>query len=173
MNQEIRQERFDSFLKDHIGIIQKLCRGYTNSREDFEDNVQEVCYQLWRSIDRFEGKSKSSTWVYRLALNVCLNNLNRRKKQPDRPTEDEVIVKTLENKTESNEQEEMIAILYESIGKLKPIDRGIIMLYLEKKEYIEISEIVGLSVSNVGARISRIKQQLKKLINERSAAAVG
>ncbi len=167
MNKQEKQERFSSFLKEHRGIIQKLCRGYSNSVQDFEDNVQEVYYQLWKSIDRFEGKSKSGTWVYRLTLNVCLYNLSKRKKRVDHPVDDQVI-KDLHNKHhEFFSPDSPVQVLYESIGLLRPIDRTIIMLYLEKKEHAEIAEVVGLSVSNIGVRVNRIKKKLKEIVDER------
>ena len=173
MTQEERKKRFNDFLKEHYGIIRKLCRGYTDSVEDFEDNVQEVCYQLWKSIDRFENKSKSGTWVYRLTLNVCLYNLNKRKKRVDHPVEDAHISRMIEGSGQHSEADSPTDILYKSIALLKPIDRAIIMLYLEKKEHADIAEVVGLSVSNVGVKINRIKKQLKKIVDERFTGTMG
>lgn len=169
MNKQEKQKRFSSFLKEHRGIIQKLCRGYSNTVEDFEDNVQEVYYELWKSIDRFQGKSKSGTWVYRLTLNVCLYNLGKRKKRIDRPVDDQVIKDEYEQYYEFFKPDSPVKILYESIALLRPIDRNIIMLYLEKKEHAEIAEVVGLSVSNVGVRVNRIKKKLKEIVDERFA----
>ncbi|MDF9801334.1 RNA polymerase sigma-70 factor (ECF subfamily) [Catalinimonas alkaloidigena] len=156
-------------LKEHYGIIRKLCRGYADSTEDFEDNVQEVCYQLWKSIDKFGGRSKSGTWVYRLTLNVCLYNLNKRKKSVEYPVENVLISKIADRQAQPYDSDSPVHILYQSIALLKPIDRAIIMLYLEKKEHAEIAEVVGLSLSNIGVKINRIKKQLKKIVDERSA----
>lgn len=172
MSPQEKEERFHAFINDHYGIIRKLCRGYSNSKEDFEDNVQEVCFQLWKSVDKFEGKSKSGTWVYRLTLNVCLYNLNKRKKRVDHPSEINFIAKKADEYTPLHESDSPLNILYESITLLSPIDRAIIMLYLEKKEHSEIAEVVGLSVSNVGVKINRIKKQLKKIVDERSSGLV-
>ena len=169
MNQKEKQARFNLFLKEHRGIIHKLCRGYANSVQDFEDNVQEVYYQLWKSIDRFEGKSKSGTWVYRLTLNVCLYNLSKRKKRVDHPTEAQVIRDLQEQHHEFFKPDSPVKILYESIALLRPIDRTIIMLYLEKKDLREIAEVVGLSATNVGVKVNRIKKKLKEIVDERFA----
>ncbi len=167
-----KKERFYTFLNEHYGIIRKLCRGYSNGKEDFEDNLQEVCFQLWKSIDKFEGKSKSGTWVYRLTLNVCLYNLNKRKKRLDHPAEIDLITKRVDEYTQLFNEDTQVRVLYESITLLKPIDRAIIMLYLEKKEHGEIAEVVGLSVSNIGVKINRIKKQLKKIVNDKSSGLV-
>jgi RNA polymerase sigma-70 factor, ECF subfamily len=162
-----KKERFFTFINDNNGIIRKLCRGYSNTTEDFEDNVQEVYYQLWKSIESFEGRSKSGTWVYKLTLNVCLYNLNKRKKRVDRHSEIEWNSKKTNEPIESFDTESPIFILYDSITLLNPVDRAIIMLYLEKKNHSEIAEIVGLSVANIGIKIYRIKKQLKGIVDER------
>ena len=173
ISSEEKRKRFHSFLKEHYGIIVKLCRGYSNSREDFEDNVQEVCLQLWKSIDNFEGRSTSGTWVYRLTLNVCLYNLNKRKKRIDSPSENRVILKMSDEMAKPYKTDNPTDILYESIAYLKPIDRAIIMLYLEKKDHSDIAEIIGLSKTNIGVRINRIKKQLKKIVYERTGRNMG
>src|SRR5690606_40202475 len=71
---------YRSSILPFAAIIIKICRAYTNSQEDFEDYYQEVCLQLWRSKDNFKGNSEWSTWVYRIALNVCLTLLKKKKK---------------------------------------------------------------------------------------------
>lgn len=165
-----KQQRFSLFLKEHHSIIRKLCRGYSNNVQDFEDNVQDVYYQLWKSIDRFEGRSKSSTWVYQVTLNVCLYNLAKRKKRmDDLLPEGKVINQLTDTSQEFFRSESPVDTLYNAIALLKPIDRTIIMLYLEKKEHAVIAEVVGLSVSNVGIKVNRIKKKLKELVDERLA----
>lgn len=154
------------FINKHNGTIRKLCRGYSNTLEDFEDTLQEVYYQIWKSIDKFEERSQPGTWVYRLTLNVCLYNLNKRKKRLEQPVDNEFITEKSNLRTELFDSNSPISTLYESISLLNPIDRAIIMLYLEKKNHMEIAEIVGLSVANVGVKIHRIKNQLKQLVNE-------
>ncbi len=164
-----KKQQFHLFLNNHIGIIRKLCRAYSNSNEDFEDYVQEVCYQLWKSLDNIRGESASSTWVYRITLNVCLTMLKKSKKLTIIPTEEKFITSEIEKNQNSNHEERQINLLYDSITKLTPIDRAIIMLYLDKKNHEDIAEIMGLSIANVGVKIFRIKKQIKKIIDERDA----
>jgi len=168
-----KKERFSKLLEEHIGIIRKLCRGYSNTKEDCEDYEQEVCYQIWKSIDHFRGESKVSTWVYRVTLNVCLYMLKKRKKVELIPTEQKELHKTIETSTSIEAKDDQEEMMYSSIAMLPPIDRAIIMLYLDKNEHAEIASIVGLSLSNVGVRINRIKKKLKQIIDERIGKDMG
>lgn len=145
------------------GIIIKLCRAYTNSQEDFEDYYQEVCLQIWRSKDNFREESQWSTWVYRIALNVCLTLLKKKKNNVQHFVSDSVV----NEETESNYafSEESLNLLYDAIRQLSEIDRAIIMLYLEEKSQKEIAEIIGTNSNNIGVRVKRIKERLKKILD--------
>lgn len=145
-------------------IIIKICRAYTTSQEDFEDYYQEVCLQIWRSRDNFRGQCSWSTWVYRIAMNVCLSLVKKKKSKglayfssdglPD--------VVAVENKAFANEQ---LNQLYTAIRYLSEVDRALILLYLEEKSYEEIAEILGTNTNNIGVRVNRIKERLKKIID--------
>jgi RNA polymerase sigma-70 factor (ECF subfamily) len=144
-------------------IIIKICRAYTNTQEDFEDYYQEVCLQIWRSSDNFRAQSEWSTWVYRISLNVCLTLLKKKKRNPQNFDSDFLPNEaTEESHTFSDES---LNELYNAIRQLTEIDRGIIMLYLEEKTYQEIAEIIGSNANNIGVRIMRIKDKLKKLLD--------
>lgn len=146
----------------YSGIIIKICRAYTDSQEDFEDYYQEVCLQIWKSKDNFKGQSEWSTWIYRISLNVCLTLLKKNKKKqhtssdfmPDVATEDGYVF-----------TDESLNHLYSAIKQLSELDRGVIMLYLEEKSYQEIADIIGTNANNIGVRITRIKERLKKILN--------
>ena len=147
----------------YSGIIIKICRAYTNSQEDFEDYYQEVCLQIWRSRYKFKEQSEWSTWIYRISLNVCLTLLKGEKRKqkyvltqnlPDQLIED--------SKTYTDED---LNHLFEAIKKLSEIDRAVILLYLEEKSYQEIADIMGTNTNNIGVRIKRIKERLKKILH--------
>ncbi len=145
------------------GIIIKLCRAYTNTQEDFEDYFQEVCLQIWRSKENFREDSEWSTWVYRISLNVCLTLLKKRKIGSQRFVSDSLAVaETEENYAFADES---LNLLYAAIRQLSEIDRAIIMLYLEEKPYVEIAEIIGTNPNNIGVRVKRIKDRLKKILD--------
>ena len=143
-------------------IIVKICRAYTNTQEDFEDYYQEVCLQIWRSRDNFREQSEWTTWIYRLSLNVCLTLL--KKKKHHYSTSDYVPAEL----TEDNHAfaDESINQLYDAIRQLSEIDRAVILLYLEEKSYQDIADIIGTNPNNIGVRIKRIKERLKKLLKE-------
>ena len=147
----------------YSSIIIKICRAYTNSQEDFEDYYQEVCLQIWKSKDNFREQSEWTTWIYRLSLNVCLTLLKKKKNNQQRFFSDNLPTELIEDSHAF--ADESLNQLYEAIKKLSEIDRAIIMLYLEEKSYKEIAEIIGTNTNNIGVRIKRIKERLKKLLN--------
>jgi RNA polymerase sigma-70 factor (ECF subfamily) len=150
------------------GIIIKICRAYSNSQEDYEDYYQEVCLQIWKSRENFKNKSEWSTWVYRIALNVCLSLLRKQKKHND-AYDFEQNYNQFSNESDENEESRDysndISRLYKEIKKLSEIDRAIILLYLEKRTYKEISQIIGINNNSIGVKITRIKKRIKKQLN--------
>lgn len=154
---------YTSSILPFAAIIIKICRAYTNTQEDFEDYYQEVCLQIWRSKDNFREQSEWSTWIYRLSLNVCLTLLkkkkNKRRHFVSEPLTNDIIEDSHIFANESLNQ------LYTAIKHLSEIDRAVILLYLDEKSYQEIADIIGTNPNNIGIRINRIKQRLKKILN--------
>lgn len=157
------KEEFIGIIKKNEGLIYKVAKVYTNSREDEQDLYQEIVYQLWRSFGSFRNESKISTWMYRVALNTAIAHLNKEKKNLPHVPMDE----TLLNRTDpsDNIMNERSAVLFAHIKKLNDLEKGIILLYLEGRSYDEIAGITGFSASNVGTRLGRIKQKLISQIN--------
>ncbi len=152
---------YTASILPYAAIIIKICRAYTNTQEDFEDYYQEVCLQIWRSNENFRGQSEWSTWIYRLSLNVCLTLLKKNSKQKvvSNQLPDEVIEEC------NNFDDESLNFLYDAIKRLSEVDRAIILLYLEEKSYQEIGIIIGTNANNIGVRVKRIKERLKKILN--------
>ena len=155
---------YTASILPYSGIIIKICRAYTNSQEDFEDYYQEVSLQIWRSRDSFRGDSKWSTWIYRLSLNICLTLIKKKKRNRQHATSDYAMPNEI---IEDNQafSDESLNLLYDAIRKLSEIDRAVILLYLEEKPNKEIAEIIGTTPNNIGVRINRIKERLKKLLD--------
>lgn len=154
---------YKNSILPYAGIIIKLCRAYTNSQEDFEDYYQEVCLQIWRSKDNFKEASEWSTWVYRISLNVCLTLLKKKKNNVQHFSSDALPPELSEDGHAF--PDENLNQLYKAIRQLAEIDRAVIMLYLEEKSYQEIADIIGTNPNNIGVRIKRIKQRLKKILD--------
>lgn len=159
MSKEIE---FTRIIKDNEGVIFKITTIYTNDSEDQKDLYQEIVYQLWKSYNSFKGNSKISTWMYRVALNTAITRLKKEKRRGNQIGVDKVIMKQAEQY--DTEFEERLRVLYAHIDGLNELEKGLMLLLLEGKKYEEISDITGLSPSNVGTRISRIKQKLKTQI---------
>ncbi len=150
-------------IREHEGIIYKISRVYFDQEEDQKDLYQEIVYQLWRSYKSFDNRSKWSTWMYRVALNTAISFLKK-----DKSKVKKVSSEGLDNfKMEPFDpvMEERIEWLYKSIQGLSVVEKGIILLYLEGKRHEEIASITGFSTTNVGTRISRIKEKLKRQIS--------
>ncbi|WKN43898.1 RNA polymerase sigma factor [Tunicatimonas pelagia] len=165
-------QQFLGFLNENTAVIRKVCRLYTDNHNDFRDYFQEVVLQLWKSFDSFRGDAKASTWVYRVALNVCLSQLKLKKRQVASTPIDADAAQHWADVTYDTTEEEQIQQLYAGIRRLKELDRAIIMLYLEERSYDEMADILGISQSNVGVRISRIKKQLNQLIHGRTTGTL-
>ena len=165
-------QKFLNFLNENTAVIRKVCRLYTDTPNDFNDYFQEVVLQLWKSFGSFRGDAKASTWVYRVALNVCLSQLKRRKRQVISTPIDANATQHWAYTAYDTTEEEQIQQLYAAIRQLKEFDRAIIMLYLEEQSYDEIADILGISQSNVGVRINRIKKQLNQLIHGRTTGTL-
>lgn len=148
-----------NLLNEHAGILRKLCYLYTNSSDEFKDLMQEMNYQLVKSYPSFEGKSKLSTWVYRVSLFTALTWLRRK------PREQPVEEFAFEPATDDAKDDPWPMIMHQ-IKKLRETERTLIFLYLEDKSYREMSEILGLTESNIGVRLNRIKTKLKKYFKD-------
>ena len=155
------QAFFKTFVDENLTLINHICRAYAQDEEELKDFIQEVTIQLWKSHERFEGKSQVSTWVYRLALNVSMSLSRKKKKRVQTTSLDQIDP----SEDIDNTEKEQIEALYRAIRQLKEGDRAIVLLYLENKSYKEIAEILGMTVTNVGVKVNRLKNQLKKMID--------
>ncbi|GAB3512732.1 RNA polymerase sigma factor [Emticicia fontis] len=155
-----KKETFIKAIKENERLIFNIASVYTNSTDDKADLVQEIIYQLWKSFDSFNHQSSVSTWMYRVALNVAIYQLKMAKRRVSTIEIDEQILNypdedigAIEHKWE---------LFRQKIESLNLLDKAIVMLYLDNKSYDEIAEIVGITVSNVGTKMQRIKEKLKK-----------
>jgi len=156
-----QERQFVEVIQNNEGILYKMTRLYANDKEDQKDLYQDIVYQLWKSFSTFKGDAKLSTWIYRIALNTALLYLKNKKRKGYKTSLDELV---LINENYDTVLEERIKILYAHIRELGEIDKGIVFLFLEGKKYEEISEITGMSTSNIGTRMARIKEKLNKQI---------
>jgi len=163
MTDDKTKEQFLDILEKNIGILLKVSRAYAKVAQDREDLINDITLELWKSFKSFNGNSKISTWIYRVAFNTSMNY--KRKKRNDslfvsiHDFKKEDLFPWLTEQENSSELE----VLYKCIDELNAINKAIILLYLDGKSHDEISEIMGISKTNAGTRISRIKEQIKNL----------
>lgn len=157
-------ERFTQMIKENEAIIFKISTVYTRTLADQQDLYQEVVIQLWKAFEKFRQDSKVSTWIYRIALNTAITRMRREKRRGEQVPIDQVVLQYAEGSDPVFE--EQVAQLYRYIETLNDLDKGIILLYLEEKSHEEIGGIIGISTSNVGTRISRIRQRMKAQLTQ-------
>lgn len=161
MTNKKEQEELLQRIRDNQGIIFKICNSYCSNKSDREDLAQEILYQLLKSYHSFNEGYKFSTWMYRVALNVAISFYRKSKtgsviKLVDQHEDKE------DNEMHSVQLENNITILQQFINELKELEKALMILYLESKSYKEISEILGITETNVATKISRIKDTLKQ-----------
>jgi RNA polymerase sigma factor (sigma-70 family) len=158
------QQRFETLLHEHRRIVFKVAALYSRSTADRDDLMQEISAQLWRSFAGYdEARAKFSTWMYRIALNVAISQARRERwSEADRfePLERHHL-ETVGGGEPIREQDERLQALYAFIGQLDPLNRALILLYLEDRSYGEIADVLGISETNVATKINRIKQKLR------------
>lgn len=158
------QNAFLAAIKAHESLLYKIAAVYTNDREDRNDLVQEILYQLWKSFDTFSQKSALSTWMYRVAMNVAIHHLKTRKRRVRTvPLDDQV---TVVQEAAHHNDEEQWTLLKAQLDHLSLLEKGIVILYLEDKSYEEIADIIGISKSNVGTKLSRIKEKIRQQLSK-------
>ena len=126
--------------------------------------IRKIVYQLWKSYASFRNESKISTWLYRIALNTSITHLKKEKRKGNQIPIDRALLNRID--TEDPVKEERLQTLYHHIKQLNTVEKGLILLYLEGKNYEEIAKITGFTHSNVGTKLSRIKQKLKSRIQK-------
>ena len=161
-NQFSMEKEFTELLYENQGIVHKVCSLYFNNRADKEDYKQELIIQLWKAFPSFNNKSEFSTWMYRVCLNASIDILRKEKAQPKFVKVDtHSLATTTDTKPDKDNNKER---LYLAINKLSETDKAIITLYLDEFSYKEIAEIIGISESNTGVKINRIKSLILKSI---------
>ena len=159
-----KEKEFLELVEAHKGIIHKISRMYMDAEDDQQDLTQEIIYQLWKSFQTFSEQSKLSTWIYRVALNVAIYQLKKSRKIISTVPIDKQALNYHEQA--GDEMEEKWKVFRQQIENLHLLDKGIVLLYLDNKSYEEIAEIIGISKTNVGTKLQRIKERLKNQINK-------
>ena len=154
------QERFQNLVDEHKKILYKVCNSYCRNRDDREDLAQEIIVQLWRSFASFDEHSRFSTWMYRVALNVAISFYRRENTRTWYVlSDDEHLLNAID---ETANQPTELQVLYQFIEGLEPLNKALVLLYLDGNNYQEIADVLGISETNVATKISRLKQTMRQ-----------
>jgi len=153
------KEKFTRLVRENKSTIYSVCYMFSQDYNEVNDLFQEVLIHIWKGIENFREDSKVSTWIYRVALNTCL--LQERKKS----REVEKVPLTMDINFFEDEDIRSLQVrqLHERINRLGLVDRAIVMMWLEDMSYDEIASVMGITPQNVGVKLLRIKEQLKKM----------
>lgn len=145
-------DEFAERLDAHAGLVGKIARAYTRTPDDRRDLAQEIAAQLWAAYPRFDPtRAKFSTWLYRVALNVAISHLRRAALRTFEPLADPPAL----------DPDPRAAALYAAIHALAPLDRALVLLYLEDRSHAEIADVLGIGEANVAVKLHRIKHALR------------
>ncbi|KGE14787.1 RNA polymerase sigma factor [Sphingobacterium deserti] len=159
------ETEFVDLLEEYQNILHKICKLYAEDLEAHKDLFQEMVIQLWHSYPKFKGESKFSTWAYRVSLNTAIS-LYRTKKRRIATVELDHTLQNIRYEEYNDEQEEQLRFLYTAVRTLNDIEKALVYMYLEDKDYSEIAETLGISEVNARVKMNRIKTKLKSMLNQ-------
>ena len=153
------EEQFAQLVREHKNTIYTVCYMFSHDTDEVNDLFQETLINMWKGIDKFREESKISTWIYRVALNTCLLQERKNAKEVEKVP----LTMDVNLFEDDDEQTLQVRLLHQRIGRLGLVDRALVMLWLEGMSYDEIGSVMGISAQNVGVKLFRIKEQLKKM----------
>lgn len=159
------QEQFLELIQENIGIIHKVCHMYCHSAQDRQDLFQEISAQLWKAFPKFRNEARISTWMYRISLNTAISDFRKQRRRIS------IVSGLPDNSTDIHEysyreQQERLAMLQQAVNHLSDIEKAIVILYLEEKNYQEMEEVLGISQSTLRVKMNRIKEKLRRHIGQ-------
>jgi len=163
LNKEL-EHSFVEQLQKHQNIVHKVCRLYTNNTDAHNDLFQEITIQLWKAYPKFRGDSKFSTWMYRVGLNTAIT-LYRKSKRRINTQEFDALEFKIKAEEYDDTEEQQLKLLYKAVHQLNDIEKALVFLYVEDKDYREISETLGITEVNARVKMNRVKKKLKTILN--------
>jgi RNA polymerase sigma factor (sigma-70 family) len=151
------QRDFAQIVTENKSTIYTVCYMFSKDSEEVHDLFQDVLVNLWKGFNTFKQQSSIRTWIYRIALNTCISSKRRKKIET---TSLNVEANLFEDKDDDSRQ---VQQLHDRISRLQPVDKALVLLWLENMSYDEIGDIVGISANNVAVHLFRIKEKLKKM----------
>ena len=160
--------QFRQWIGEHTGLLLKVVRSFADGSDDADDLFQEILLQVWLSLPNFRNDSKPTTWLYRVAFNTALAWKRGEKKRWHKQSSLSIadVVTPAATSGEAQRNDRIVEQLYAAIRALPPAKRALVVLYLDGFSYREIADVVGISESNVGVTLNRIKKELAATVKE-------
>ena len=157
------REGFQALLQAHRGIVAKVAGTYAWHPDDRDDLMQEIATQLWRAWPGYDPQRPAATWMYRIALNVAISHLRHLelRRRHDAVPLDEALHDVADGNAADPEREQRLRLLQGFIARQPPLERALLLLYLDERPQREIAEILGIGESNVSTKIGRLKQRIR------------
>ena len=162
MQKQEVEKQFEKDIRENELLIHKVCRMYAYTNDDRKDLFQEIVIQLWKAYPKFNGEAKFSTWLYRVALNTAITGL-RKQRNFITSYEPASLNVNISDDNYSETGEERLQQLHKAIEQLSQVEKAIVMLYMEDKQYDEMEDILGISQGNLRVKMNRIKEKLREL----------
>jgi len=157
-----QQQRFAELIDQHRGIVFKVAGTYARGPDDRDDLAQEIAAQLWYGFPRYDGSRRFSTWMYRIALNVAISHLrSATQRQRHWLALDLSLHDVPDDHDADHEHNQQVRALHRFIQAQEPLNRALLLLYLEDRSTREMADILGITETNVATKISRLKQRIR------------
>lgn len=158
-----REKSFLEVLSTYDAVVRRVCFMYSGASADFEDLYQETVANLWNGFDSFRGEANISTWIYRAAVNTCITWLRRNNRYSNMRSLDEAVTLIAGDDMEHRQQ---LTQMYNLISQLSPLDKAIVMMWLDGRHYDEIADVIGIAKAVVAVRLHRAKAKLKVMSDQ-------
>lgn len=160
-----QQDMFNDIVRQYGDVVRRVCFMYSDGSGNFDDLYQETMVNIWRGMDSFRGDSQMSTWIYRTAVNTCISWLRMNRRHSGHSDINEALTIVAGDDTEHREN---LRQMYNVISRLDPLEKAVIMMWLDSEPYERIAEVTGLSYRNVATRLHRIKLKIKNICESES-----
>ena len=166
MTGDATREAFVARIDAHGGLLQKVARVYAWTAADRDDLVQDILAQAWRAFPSYDATRPFGTWLYRIALNVAISWVRRHVPRQRLTVPLDVDVHDTGGVPLDSDSAERLRALTAAIHELEPLDRALVLLYLDDQAHRDIAGLLGISESNVATKLHRLKRRLRARLEE-------
>ena len=157
---------FVTLVEGHGGLVHKVARVYAWTAPDRDDLVQDILAQAWRAFPGYDPARPFGTWLYRIALNVAISWLRRHAPRQRLTVPLDADLHDTGGTPLDGDTAERLRAMTAAIHELEPLDRGLVLLYLDDQSHRDIAGVLGISESNVATKLHRLKQRLRQRLEE-------